>query len=120
MTASQRMGNGDVHEFEAITEVSPALIGALQDKLGVFIEGRACTESGAVTDVYDFLYAASNYLRRKRRTGNHSYLSIGSLSRWGKVSLEPYEFKAPKITVVYKDDLINLRPPKNERLDVLV
>lgn len=84
MTASQRMGNGDVHEFEAITEVSPALIGALQDKLGVFIEGRACTESGAVTDVYDFLYAASNYLRRKRRTGNHSYLSIGSLSRWGK------------------------------------
>lgn len=29
-----------------------------------------------------------------------------------KVSLEPYEFKAPKITVVYKDDLSNLRPPK--------
>lgn len=112
MTVCQRMGNGDVQELEAITEVSPALIGAVQDKLGVFLEGRARTERGAVTDVYDsFMPLQITH----EENGAQEIIPTCQLAVYldgEKVSLEPYEFKAPKVTVVYKDDLSDLRPPK--------
>lgn len=71
-------------------------------KLGVFLEGRARTESGAVANVYDSFIS---FKIIHEENGVQEIIPTCQLAVHldGKtVSKEPYEFKAPKVTMVYR------------------
>ncbi len=112
ITMFLRMGTGDVRELEVVDEVSTALIQAVQDRLGVFLEGRARTASGAVTDIYDsFMPLQITH----EENGQSTIIPTCQLEPYLKgqpLPKEPGKVEGPKVTVVYKDDLSDLRPPK--------